>query len=466
MYNFIPKPLKSMKYYYLKYQVFIFISCFLILTASCKKEFLEKSTSSNDIKFPITDREKELTSLTQEIENVLDSIYQKPEVLNEVNAAIYSGFETDESISIKNLLQPDDGSLYHFPSFTKQDIIPGSFYKYFKAEVSNGNYPLINKYYSDYLNANKNSNVSSSSTNKDAVTGSVSALSNADWLQYEIWVVNSVRIYFPYSENFASRYQPNNPDINNDALHLVTTVAADRDADSSPNGKEPYLYDPGNGRPLLIKFRIVNVDDSYAESKPLHVVNVSNGEADPLPPATPPPTTGPIYKVWISWVRCNKQYDRLISFTGNGGGSELRFANGYAYQDANTAQVIPNYTFAGANLSRKDIRKNRWVHPFQLWNTNWKTEQISNMLGIWEDDTQGSVTFTGSVSGKFLGITSTVGVSITKPSQDAIIRNLLIDRDYFFRDGANDQGFGFQDNWPIRDGSSTVSYTMPYQIVP
>ncbi len=392
-------------------------------------------------------------------------------MLQEVNAAIYSGFERDKSISIKNLLQPDNGPLYNFPNLKKEYIVPGSFSKYFNEEISKGNYPTINKYYRNYLSKTKATNPSAASS-FNAGSSTTSAASDNSLLKYEIWVVNSVKIYFPYSENFSSTYYPGSPAINNTGNPggpVVTTLSADRDDDSGP-GQEPYwVTDQYNVKHLTS--RMVTVDDAYAETKATHIVNVMDEDVapDPAPPPVPPPTTGPIYKVWISWVRCNYQYDKLISFTGNGGGSELRFSDGYAYQDAATSQVIPNNPFVCVNVSRKDIRKNRWVHPFLVWNTNWKTEQLNNHLGIWEDDNQGSITFTGNVSGKFkVGIveaTVGVGFSYTRQSQDRIAGNTNIDRDYYFRTAAQDtERKGFQDGWPIHNAHNHVDFTMPYVI--
>ena len=458
--------MKKQSFQFLKLLFYFSLSLIAINFSSCKKDFSNQAFYANDnVRFPQTDQEKELASLTKEIQNVLLVIYAHPEVLNEVNAAIYSGFEVDENITLKNLLQPNGGSLYNYSEFKKRNIKPGSFLKYFKEEVSSGKYPLINKYYGNYLQ-NTPSNISSSVARSSINT--IAATSDSSLLTYEIWVINGIKIYFPYSENFSATYDPGGPTNNtgNPGGPVVTTVSADRDADSGP-GQEPYWVTDQYGV-MHLTSRQVTVDDAYAEVKATHIVNVM--ELDPPPPTNPPPTTpSPIYTVYISWVRCNKQYDKLISFTKNGGGSELWFGEGYASRDASTGQINPNFPANPVYLSRKDIRKNRWVHPFTIWDTNWKTEQTNHALGIWEEDTQGSQTFSGSISGAFkvgnTTVTGTVGYSQTIVSNDPILRNTNIDRDYYFRTAAtNVEGRGFQDGWPIRNAYGTVDFTMPYQV--
>jgi hypothetical protein len=435
----------------------------LILT-SCRKENFSTTTPKETAPvFPKSPQEKEIASLTNEIGQVLDEVYLNHDAFNEVNAAIYSGFEKDECITVNSLLQPNSSALYKSENFKKMYIKPGSFYRSFKEALSKGDYPLIKKYYGKNFQSTTMAN-----RNPSPLTTMVAV--DSGLLKQEIWVVNSVKIYFPYSENFSTMYRPDNPGINQpDGRYFVTKVTADRDADSGP-GREPYLY-YGTSRtsPPTVKYNAVTVDDNYAEVTPTHIVNVMDVKLDPTPPVTPPPASGPIYKVYVGWVRDNKhQYDVLISLSGNGGGSELQFGRGYAYQDAN-GQVQSDFPFAPVFLSRKAIRKANWVHVLMLWDTNWRTDQLDHKLGIYEDDTRGSVTFTGSVSGNFRinGVNQTVstGISITKPSQDAIIRNLNLDRDFFFHNGTTNQGWGFQDLWPIYDGGSIISYTLPYEIV-
>lgn len=432
--------------------------------SSCKKDLSDHVFKTTDeVRFPQTEQEKELASLTKEIQNVLLVVYAHSKALEEVNAAIYSGFSVDESISIKDLLQPDGGALYNYSDFIKRHITPGSFFKYFKEETSNGKYPLINKYYGIYLQ-NKPFDVSSSLALRSTTT--TSHLPDSNLLKIEIWVVNSVKIYFPYSENFSATYDPGGPTntYSNPGGPVVTTVSADREADSGP-GQEPYWVTDSYGVQHLTSRQVI-VDDTYAEVTATHIVNVMDY---PQPPPIPAPTTpGPIYTVYIGWVRCNHQYDHLISLK-NGGGSELWFGEGYASRDASTGQINPNFPANPVYLSRKDIRKNRWVHPFVVWDTNWKIEQTNHALGIWEEDTQGSQTFTGSLSGEFkvgtVTLKSTVGYSKTIVSQDPILRNTNIDRDYYFRTAAQNVEFrGFQDGWPIRNADGHVDFTMPYQI--
>jgi len=342
-------------------------------------------------------------------------------------------------------------------------IKPGTFFTSFKTTFLKGNYPLIKKYYGK--------NFDQATPAYRGLTSATMAIVDSGLLKQEIWVKNSVKIYFPYSENFSTMYRPDNPGINQiDDKYMVTMVTADRDADSGP-GREPYIYyGTTRGSTPVVKYSAVTVNDSYSEITPTHIVSIIDNVMDPAPPTTLPPISQPIYKSYIGWVKVNNQhqYDRLISFSGNGGGSELRFGRAYAFQDAN-GQVQTDMPFVQANLSRKAIRKGTWVHVLSLWDTNWRTDQLDHKLGIYEEDNKSSITFTGNVSlsATVSGITATrtLGFSVTKQSQDAIISNMNLDRDWYFHNGTTNQGWGMQDLWPILGGGSDVNYTMPYEIV-
>lgn len=189
----------------LRFVFYLLLPLVALNFSSCQKDLGDHVFKTTDeVRFPQTEQEKELASLTKEIQNVLLVVYAHSKALDEVNAAIYSGFSADESISIKDLLQPDGGPLYNYSEFIKRHITPGSFFKYFKEETSNGGYPLINKYYGLYLQ-NTPLDVSSSLARRPTTT---SAIVDPNLSKIEIWVVNGIKIYFPYSENFSATYDP------------------------------------------------------------------------------------------------------------------------------------------------------------------------------------------------------------------------------------------------------------------
>jgi hypothetical protein len=246
---------------------------------------------------------------------------------------------------------------------------------------------------------------------------------------------------------------------------LVTLVAADRDADSGP-GSEPYYYQAGRDAPRQLRWRTVTVNDNYADViKATHIINVMDVRSDPPPPPNPPITGVTIYKVYLGWVKCTKQYDYLIAKRGHGGGSELKFGRGFAIQDAN-GSVSTGFPFVEVELKRRQIRKGLWKQVLSLWDTNWTPDKVEQALCIFEEDDNDPTTVTSTVSYTNNGVTTSTNVSTTIRSKDPVIKNSLINRNFYFGTGTMNQGWGFHTSlWPIYDGNSNVSFTMPYEIV-
>lgn len=431
----------------------IFFCAMLFFNISCRK--ISEAHDEQRTLHNLTANEEmaEKIALISETESLLQKVYVFSEVVNEVNAAIFSEYERDESISLLNLLDTMSG-LYRHEPFRRRPVSFGAFAREFRKAFKQGEYPHVSKVYGSILNGiiQRSSNLMA---NNVGVVDTV----------MESWILNNVKIYFPYSENYSSSYDPGSPFINDpNGLVLVTTVAADREADSGP-GSEPYVYWPDRSSPKEIRYRSVTVNDAYAENtRATHIINVADNVLDPPPPTTPPVSGVPVYKVFIGWVRCTRQLDKLISIE-NGGGPELRFSRGFAVMDAN-GQVTTGFPFiAYDGLKRKDVRRSRWKQILLLWDSNWKPEKVEQALGIWERDTRGTVTLNSIVSYSSNGQTITTNVASTGQSQDAIIRNFGIDRNFFFSNGFVNQGWGFMQGWPIFDGSADVSYTMPFEIL-
>lgn len=215
----------------------------------------------------------------------------------------------------------------------------------------------------------------------------------------------------------------------------------------------------------------VTVNDDYAFGSPTHIVGLR------AEPARTGQTTGTeINKVFLGWIRCTKQYDRLVSLTGNGGGSEIKVvrADGYLKLSENQQVTSPEGVISigsEGSIKRRDIRKGNWVRVYAIWDWNWEADNKEQVLGIFEEDTQGEKKIEGSLTTKLTKPDNTtteikpIGYSITVKTQDEIIRNWNISREAFFRDGKNDQQHGFYDGWPIYDGGSPVSFTLPFEVI-
>jgi hypothetical protein len=174
--------------------------------------------------------------------------------------------------------------------------------------------------------------------------------------------------------------------------------------------------------------------------------------------------------------------DRLVSFTGNGGGSEIKVCRINGYLRRTDEQVTD---FAGdvatLHFTRADIRKKRWKRVFSVWDPNWNYQDIEQIYAVNEDDTQGSKTISGSLTTtlnlplKLGKIQGDIGFKVSVSTQDEIITQRKIDRKSYLANGMTNQGWGFVSDasdflpalkdWPIIDGGTVWSYTMPYRIM-
>ncbi|MBL7737854.1 MAG: hypothetical protein JNK14_01460 [Chitinophagaceae bacterium] len=429
----------------------------LLLLNSCKKELSNQSAVS-EIRFPTTSIEKLRVEAIKEVTSILKRIYKDPNVVYEVNSAIKSEYYTDERVLLRDLLTPDKSPVYKSKKFIESLSVKGTFKEAFIEELDKGNYPRLNAIMSN--SANRTFRLTD------------------DWpiidTTNEIWTNEyGLSIYFPYSEDFPS-INPHDPTNNTETGQLVTLVSADREADSGP-GYEPYVSTGNPNEPMCpdnICYNNVTVDDAYAELHPVHIVGVG---AEPNTANSPSGTTS-VYIVYIGVIKCVKQYDRLISFTGNGGGSELRFTRGDIYLQPNTSGQITNFqNIITVNIKRKDIRKKNWKVVNNLWDSDWEIDNTEEIFGIYEEDTQGTKTFSGSLTSTLTnppvggnpGGTGQgqLGYSISVQTQDDIIRQLNWNRTsfYTYNQGGLNNGCGTLNGWTLYDCYSDVMYTMPTQ---
>lgn len=257
---------------------------------------------------PSTEAEKNLVANLGKLTEVLKELYKDNKNLKLVNAAIFSGAYTDESVLVKDLIFPENSFLSTVPKFKKYsekfEVSLNSFAEAFW-KVSNNTKDIA---FLNFLNSLNRPNSSAINFRPTLTKAS-----------------DDVSIYFPYSEGFQTtsnieNYSP-----------ITTLVTATADADEGW-GSQPYYI---NG--VIQNYTKVLVNDSYAETHPTQIVGV-NGiepynsqlvENRAFPPSAPidlPNLPREVKQVYIGDVKIhNKQYDRFISFTGNGGGSEIVF---------------------------------------------------------------------------------------------------------------------------------------------
>ena len=396
-----------------------------------------------------------IVGIIKEVAEILQEVYRDDAAYQEVNNAIASGYYVDERILLEDLLYPSKSALYRTGKFHGTGIFSRRFFEV----LDKGGHPVIRKLLTGPPAAK--------GLTRSSVVSSEVRLIRFDTVPVVITPgLNNIAIYFPYSENFIERLP---------AILKPTIVAADRDADVGI-GKEPYACSAGGDR---FCYRDVTVDDNYAERMPTHIVTVGAQINTGTTTATP----GVISTVYHGWSMLTRQMDKLISFTGNGGGSEIKIGRIEGYLKIQDQQVT---NFSGdlvtVNYTRGDIRKKRWKRVYSVWDVNWNYQDVEQVYAVYEDDTQGEKTFSGSSNttvslpgkpspGKVVG---EIGFKVSVLTQDEIIVQRKINRTGYFRTGRLNQGWGFKldsedflapnVDWPIYDGGTIWSYTMPYQV--
>ncbi|MDB5190678.1 MAG: hypothetical protein JWQ96_241 [Segetibacter sp.] len=149
----------------------------------------------------------------------------------------------------------------------------------------------------------------------------------------------------------------------------------------------------------------------------------------PPPPPPPPVPTGAavdtivivgaglqdtVRQVYIGKAILRKNYDALISFTGNGGGSEIVFcrASGYLQMDSDD-QVNQNQNFdrVAVKFTRFDVdgvftfspwgmvfNNPWWKKVNSEWDNNWKPQNYEQVFAVYEEDNRSEITTSGTIS--------------------------------------------------------------------
>ena len=415
---------------------------------------------------PSTKEEEEMVSYLSKITDILKGMYvDNNKYLKIVNAAIYSKTYTDESILLKNLIFLDDKNILtknnRFKNIiAKLNVNPEDFSNKFWKEVEK----LKDDVFTNFL-MSLNGNISTSKMSVNSLNAPMNLANGSDAPQ--------LSIYYPYSEQF----MPVAGGDPNYYAPITTLVTATLDADEGW-GTVPHYF---NG--VFQEYIQVLVNDDYAYNNPTQIIGVNGIEpydntAEVLIAPLPPPPPPGVSRVYVGEAICKKQFDKLISFTGNGGGSEIRFCRGSGYLQLVNNRVENFGDEFQSDFSRKQIRKEDWKRIYSIWDANWIEGNVEQIFAIYEKDNIGTANFNGSLSTTIrlttgINTTGTIGYSFTVTTQDEIIRQLKIDRNSYFRGAFIDQGCGFRPDftflpkpdthgWPIYDCGANVSYTWPY----
>ena len=351
--------------------------------------------------------------------------------MQEILSAIGSQRRPDESILLEDLLKFEESQVYKLSNIKHKGTFATEFAKY--------------------------------------VPKGIASRGDTNQIDYYTFAESNITIYFPYSENyvFSSLTQDN-----------ISLAAASSNANQGP-GERPTRVNA-----TTVTYLAVTVDDDYADIHPTHIVGVVNEKQlrilcpDPNDPDCNPPPQQPLSKrIYIGKTVLRVHFDKLISFDGNGGGSEIKVCHLTGYLQPVGGQVTTFQDIVHINFSRREIRRRTEKRVFNIWDDDWQFNDREQVLGVYEEDNTSEITFGGSLTTTLtpnptqggVGVTGTISYSVKRSSQDEIIKQLKISRLSYFTFAKTDQGWGFDSEfiwtstWPKIDWQPTFGYTMPYQ---
>jgi hypothetical protein len=367
--------------------------CLLAGLASCLKEDVSVAPKEQaivdyvDPEVVKTPEDKKKAETILQVTRVLRKIYKDRKVVEEVNAAIATGYYVDESVMLKDLLDPDNSPIYQLPEFNerklKRGFVAGRFKTAFEQELG---------------------------------------IPNSEQLRSEDYYFeeNGVGIYFPYHEDTQYSSYP------------LTIVPATVEADQA-YAQHP-LCDELNPETYAYCSQSVLVNDDYASSLPTHVVNVTAGSTNSNGSSQ---ACQGSFMIHIGYVRIldYHQYDKLISFNDSGG-SEVIISRANSSQVAYPGPKITAFIVGSGKwveISRRAIRNREWVSVWgSPYHATWNSGVFDQLIGIYEWDNSGSKVFTGTVTfPNWGGSNVQTPYEIQVQSKNAIINNQKYERSTF-----------------------------------
>jgi len=449
----------------------IFFSFLILAFGACKKQDMLQSQIRNTLKVdeskifykPQTQAEIQLVGNLSKLTEILKVVYQNKDNVKIVNAAVFSGLYTDESVLLKELIYPEISKLRNNKRFNmaveKHNLSLVQFANHFWSEVELKKDPS----FKDFLQKLRTSEISVNNSGFNTGVGFDDSY--------------KVSIYFPYHENFIDESFTSSPGI-------ISLTTASADADEGIGQIPVYDF---NG--ALLRYDQILVNDGYAEANPTHIIGVNGIELDfhttrPINPVNPPPPPPNFNRVYIGEGICKEQYDRFISFTGNGGGSEIKYCHLTGYMQPVDGHITKFEDIVSLNFTRREINKKNWIRVMSIWDDDWETKDIEQVLGIYEEDNRNTKTFNASLKTTLrLGsvtVEGNIGYTVSVQSQDDIILQLKISRNSYFAGAFIDQGQDFTNDrtfiptnrpdlkWPAYDvhykdkTGADVGWTWPY----
>lgn len=451
--------------------------------ASCEKNATDQaptleqgSTSPLDpariYRKPTTTTEIKLVENLGKVTAVLQELYQDRANVNVVNAAINARAYSDESVLLGDLLYPKKSRVAQTP--------------YFQAYAKSMNLSLPEFALRFWAVVNRRHDAEFTRFLTGILTGRSNAVARGTATTAEMG--EPVSIYFPYSRQFMSPLPAagsgGGGNVHYDAATSLVTATADADVGW---GYQPQVSAAGEH-----SYRKVMVDDDFAYRNPVHIVGLNGivpyeepqpgpaGERsaaagasrsnrvtfEPTPPIPLPGATRPIRQVYVGDVRCTHNYDALASFTGNGGGPEIRFTRADGFLKFADGQVQADMFVSGdQTITRWHVRNRRFFAYNSEWDGDWESANLNQNLAIFEEDNRNQLKISGSLATTVKDkagnqVVGTIGFERVFRSDDALIRQQNLNQaSFFLLNRVDREGESFS-NWPVRDRSSNVSFTL------
>lgn len=276
---------------------------------------------------------------------------------------------------------------------------------------------------------------------------------------------SDIQIYWPYSENWDGKSMP-----------VITFTPEDE------NQEWNYGYIK-NGE----KIDTIIINEDYAEQHPVWIISKSDISYDNLPefsknefikndisflttedsktknePLLMASSSSNVYTVYLGQIKSTKQYDSIWA-----GGSEFIFqmgsASNYQFSNGSLISFNPLVTHHRICVSRKKIRKKRWVNVNQPIVPDWIPNLTDVAFLLIEDDGGSNKNITQNLAIALKDKNVDFNVTLTLKSHDELIHKNTYSHNYIFSDNNNLSGDNNNPNW-FKFTSGGVYWTFPYKI--
>jgi hypothetical protein len=311
--------------------------------------------------------DEQIEEKCKHISYILTEVIKIEGITQEVMDGVKSGYYDDESIILKDLLNPEQSPIVLF----KQNAATMQFAQVFQQTFNANVYMFAQNY------------------------ANITYQQLLDFIQED-----NVAIYFPYSDNFQGTEFPT----------LTYNTIKERDDNVG------YASVISGGR--IDSFTPVTVNDVYASTNATWVLkNRSRGNSkieDPCdgcggggwesPVEVDSAVVTPceffqnpdkIYEIYVGHIRAIRHMDPFFGFN-NSGGAEVIITRGHVIQNLNNQPSGDTKEVHLPKITRKQSKDKVWITVYRSYQTDWDPQDRQFVLGCYENDDKDPWTITGS----------------------------------------------------------------------